>query len=203
MGGRENNIIKEGYKIIFKEGVRTFTVDRLSAILRISKKTIYAFFPSKEALIEKIIKYKCSRIDRDIKKILKKSSCPLFSFYHINQLKIQIASEVDINKISDLKIKYPHIWTHIENHRKSQKNILQEIFLEASKKNYLREDLNGKKVAQLYMNIIDRTFQPEFFIQEEVSLKDTVVLYIDIMSKGIFRKEALLELNKIKENDTL
>ena len=53
------------------------------------------------------------------------------------------------------------------------------------------------------MNIIDRTFQPEFFIQEEVSLKDTVVLYIDIMSKGIFRKEALLELNKIKENDTL
>ena len=51
--------------------------------------------------------------------------------------------------------------------------------------NYIRKKLEPKKVAQLYMNIINRTFQPEFFIQEDISLKDTVVLYIDIMSKGM------------------
>ena len=138
-----------------------------------------------------------------IKHILKKSSCPLDSFYNINKLQIQISSEVDINKISDLKIKYPHIWAHIENHRKNQKNVLQEIFLEASEMSYLREELDASQVARLYMNIINRTFQPEFFIQEEISLKDTVVLYIDIMSKGIFTKEALLKLNRIRENDEL
>ena len=203
MDGKEKNIIKEGYEIIFKEGIRAFTVDRLSSILHVSKKTIYSLFPSKEVLIEKIVKYKSSKIDRDIKHILKKSSCPLDSFYNINKLQIQISSEVDINKISDLKIKYPHIWAHIENHRKNQKNVLQEIFLEASEMSYLREELDASQVARLYMNIINRTFQPEFFIQEEISLKDTVVLYIDIMSKGIFTKEALLKLNRIRENDKL
>ena len=203
MEGKEKNIIKEGYEIIFKEGIRTFTVDRLSSVLHVSKKTIYSFFPSKEALIEKVVKYKLSKIDKDIKHILKKSICPLVSFYHINQLQFQISSEVDINKISDLKIKYPDIWAHIENHRKKQKHTLQEIFSEASKMNYLRKSLDPDQVAQLYMNIIDRTFQPEFFIQEEISLKDTVALYIDIMSKGIFTENALLRLNKIRENNEL
>ena len=88
-------------------------------------------------------------------------------------------------------------------HRKNQKHILQEIFLKASKMNYIRKELEAKQVAQLYMNIINRTFQPEFFIQEEVSLKDTVVLYIDIMSKGIFTNEALSKLDQIKQNHEL
>ena len=50
------------------------------------------------------------------------------------------------------------------------------------------------------MNIINKTFQPEFFIQEEISLKETVLLYIDIMSQGIFNDNALLKLNQIRQD---
>ena len=200
MSDKKKNIIKEGYEIIFKEGVRAFTVDRLSGILHISKKTIYALFPSKENLIEKIVKYKLSRIDNEINSIVKDSTCPLVAFYEINQLQIKISSEIDINKISDLKTKYPDIWTHIENHRKGHREILENIFLMADKMDYIRKELNPKEIARLFMNIINRTFQPEFFIQEEISLKETVLLYIEIMSNGIFNKNALLKLKKIRED---
>ena len=58
MTDQKKNIIKAGFSIIFKEGLRSFTIDRLSSILRMSKKTIYAFFSTKEVLIDRIIKYK-------------------------------------------------------------------------------------------------------------------------------------------------
>ena len=51
MSSQKRNIINEGFKIIFSEGLRNFTVDRLSLILHVSKKTIYALFPTKEVLI--------------------------------------------------------------------------------------------------------------------------------------------------------
>ena len=74
---QKNNILKEGFLIIAKDGIRSFTVDRLSSMLRISKKTIYAFFATKEILIDKIIKSKLYEIDKVMNDILVKNDCSI------------------------------------------------------------------------------------------------------------------------------
>ena len=58
MRDQKKYITKQGFEIIFTEGLRSFTVDRLSSVLRMTKKTIYSLFSTKEILIEQIIKYK-------------------------------------------------------------------------------------------------------------------------------------------------
>ena len=63
MSKQKNSIIKQGVSIILNEGLRSFTVDRLSVALRMSKKTIYSLFSTKEILIDRIIKYKLSEVD--------------------------------------------------------------------------------------------------------------------------------------------
>ena len=196
MDKQKSNIIDYGFKEIFNQGIKGFTVDRLASILRISKKTIYMFFPSKEVLIDKIIKYKLSSIDKEIKQILSKNKCPLEAFCKINEFQIRLISDIDINKVAELKIKYPDIWMHVEKHRKNKRSTLGEIFKKAQKLGYLREEIDPEEVSNLYISIINRTFQPEFFIQEDVSMKDTINLYIRIMSAGIFNDIAL---NKIDE----
>ena len=198
MPSQKRNIINEGFKIIFSEGLRNFTVDRLSLILHVSKKTIYALFPTKEVLIDKIIKYRLNRIDTEIGKILKKNKCPIVSFYKINQLQIRISLDIDINKVIELKIKYPDIWKRVEKHRRNHLKVIEFIFKNSKKKGYLRPGLKISSISNLYINIIDRTFQPEFFIQEEVTLKDTIELFADIMAKGIFNDKGILILEQIK-----
>ena len=199
MDKQKLNIIDYGFKEIFTQGIKGFTVDNLASILHISKKTIYSFFPSKEILIDKIIQNKLSSIDKEIKSILKKNKCPLEAFCKINQRQIKLVSDLDINKVAELKIKYPDIWGHIEKHRKNKKIILTKIFKQAKNLNYLRSTLRPEEVAGLYVNIINRTFQPEFFIQEEVSMKDTIKLYIRVMSAGIFNNFALNKINEISK----
>ena len=196
MGKQEDNIIDYGFKEIFRGGIKSFTIDNLASILRISKKTIYSLFPSKEILIDKIIKHKLSSIDKEIENILRDNKCPLEAFCKINNRQIKLISDIDINKVAELKIKYPDIWVYIERHRKNKRSVLSKIFKEAQKHGYLRDYLQPDEVAKLYSSIINRTFQPEFFIQEDVSMKDTIGLYVEIMSAGIFNDLALL---KIKE----
>ena len=77
----------------------------------------------------------------------------------------------------------------------SKDTFLNEL-KKAQKLGYLRQGIAPEEVSKLYISIINRTFQPEFFIQEDVSMKDTINLYIKIMSAGIFNDIAL---NKIDE----
>jgi len=199
MGKQKQNIIDQSLKIIFNEGLRSFTIDRLSSIIRISKKTIYSIFATKEILIDKIIQYKLLSIDKEIDAILNKSKCPIKSFYEINQLHIKISSDIDIDKLVELKIKYPKIWTRVEDNRKNKVDMMNRIFSKAAKMGYVRNKSTIDSVSRLYMNIVNRTFQPDFFYQEDLSLKDTIDLFADIMAKGIFNNKGIDILERIKK----
>ena len=201
MKKQKQDIIDQSLKIIFNEGLRGFTVDRLSSIIRISKKTIYSIFATKEILIDKIIQYKLLSIDKEIDAILDKNKCPIKSFYEINQLHIKISSDVDIDKLVELKIKYPKIWSRVEDNRKNKVHMMNQIFSEAAKMGYVRNKSTIDSVSHLYMNIVNRTFQPDFFYQEDLSLKDTIDLFADIMAKGIFNNKGIDILDRIKKED--
>ena len=201
MKKQKQDIIDQSLKIIFNEGLRSFTVDRLSSIIRISKKTIYSIFATKEILIDKIIQYKLLSIDKEIETILNKNKCPIKSFYEINQLHIKISSDVDIDKLVELKIKYPKIWSRVEDNRKNKVDMMNQIFSKAAKMGYVRNKSTIDSVSHLYMNIVNRTFQPDFFYQEDLSLKDTIDLFADIMAKGIFNNKGSDILESIKEEN--
>lgn len=201
MKKQKQDIIDQSLKIIFNEGLRSFTVDRLSSIVRISKKTIYSIFATKEILIDKIIQYKLLSIDKEIETILNKNKCPIKSFYEINQLHIKISSDVDIDKLVELKIKYPKIWSRVEDNRKNKVDMMNQIFSKAAKMGYVRNKSTIDSVSHLYMNIVNRTFQPDFFYQEDLSLKDTIDLFADIMAKGIFNNKGIDILESIKKEN--
>ena len=198
---QKKNIVQQGFSIIFNEGLRAFTVDRLSNVLHVSKKTIYSLFSTKEILIDGIIKHKLSEIDKGIEAILKKNKCPIRSFYEINQYQVEVSSDIDINKLIELKIKYPDIWNRIEKHRKNHFEVIKKIFRSAKSLDYLRKSLDVDSISKLYINIVDKAFQPEFFIQQDMSLKETIVLFSNIMANGIFNEKGIKVLSEINRAD--
>ena len=79
--------------------------------------------------------------------------------------------------------------------------MMELIFSTAGKRGYLRDDSTINAVSNLYINIVNRTFQPEFFFQEDASLKDTIELFSNIMAKGIFNNKGINILEKIKKEN--
>ena len=54
-------ILKEGFRSVLSNGIKSFTVENLASKLSMSKKTIYQYFPKKELLIKKIIDYRMQK----------------------------------------------------------------------------------------------------------------------------------------------
>src|SRR5512147_1399476 len=62
-------IIAKAIKHFFDHGFRSVTMDDLAAELAMSKKTLYACFPSKTALLEAVLLEKFQNVDADLSDI--------------------------------------------------------------------------------------------------------------------------------------
>ena len=77
----KNIILKEGDNLIVDEGIKSFTVENLASRLFMSKKTIFQYFSTKEALIKGIIVFKLKKQSEDFEKVMESEADPINKFY--------------------------------------------------------------------------------------------------------------------------
>ncbi len=187
----EGPILEHGLDMIFREGVRGFTVESLAKDLAMSKKTIYKFFPTKEILIQTIFQYITTVIAKKFQKIHKLEINPLDKFdTAINEI-VKTLNRVSIAKISELKVRYPQVWREIEAFRLARRDDFLTIFKEAQRQGYVRDEIDLELTSLIFMQIINDVFQPEFFIQHQIGLKETLLAYKNIFLRGIITEKGL------------
>jgi AcrR family transcriptional regulator len=187
----KEHILEQGFETLIRDGIKFFTVEALAARLGMSKKTIYKFFPSKEILIEKIVGYFTGMVERKLSKIVKSDIDPIEKFTNFMDFIVDKLSKVSMDRMIEVKNRYPIVWGKIEAFRISLIKDFASIFIEAQEKGYARKNLNMNIVATIYMNIINSTFQPEFFLKNNLAPVDTINLFVNIITQGIFTDEGV------------
>ncbi len=193
-------ILKEGFRSVSINGIKSFTVENLASKLSMSKKTIYQYFPKKEVLIKKIIDFRMKKLTNEFNEIIKKENDAIIKFIKIREHNIKFANKINLKKLTYLKARYPDIWKIIEKYRMDRKNIYSQIFLQAENQGYLREGLNPKVCASLYINIFNSIFQPEFMNDNNLSIDTTIAHSQKIISNGFFNKNAIKKMDEYKNN---
>jgi len=179
-------ILKEGFEDLMSNGVRAFTVESLAASLGMSKKTIYKFFPSKEKLIFAIMSGMTGRVRKQFEAIIADEPNAALQFVKVMQMITKTLSRVPVNQMRELKIRYPSIWRYVEDFRKERLKNFLTILETGQQQGYIRPDIDTRQVSILYIEIINQIFQPEYFVEHDVSIRDTLDLFISIFSRGIF-----------------
>ena len=187
----KEHILEQGFETLIRDGIKFFTVEALAVRLGMSKKTIYKFFPSKEILIEKIVGYFTGMVERKLSKIVKSDIDPMEKFTNFMDFIIDKLSQVSMDRMIEVKNRFPIVWGKIEAFRISLIKDFASIFIEAQEKGYARKNLNMNIVATIYMNIINSTFQPEFFIKNNLAPGDTINLFVNIITQGMFTDEGV------------
>ena len=187
----KEQILEQGFETITQRGLRFFTVESLAAHLGMSKKTIYKFFPSKEILIEKIVDFFTGMIERKLKQIVESDINPVEKYVKIMDFIMDKISRTSMDKVIELKNRYPIVWKKIETFRQGLTQDFATIFIEAQEKGFARKDIDMNIVATIYMDIVNSTFQPEFFLKNNLAPVDTINLFVNLITEGMFTEKGI------------
>lgn len=183
--------------MLIQDGVRAFTVENLSRRLGVSKKTIYKTVTSKEDLIEKIVNYTLSNIKNRILTTIAEEPNPVKQFIAIGELLSNFLSHVQNSRLLELKIKYPKVWQIIEDFRFERREQFSNILFLAEKQGLIKPDFDIDIVVTLFMQSVNSVFQPEFFVQNNLIIPDTIRLFFKIISEGIFTAEGIKHVESV------
>ena len=198
-----NQILEEGFDSVAETGVRAFTVESLAKRLAMSKKTIYKFFPTKEKLIRSIMQFVFTQINSTFQRVMADESNPAVQFIKIMETITKFAGKAPLNKIAELKSLYPDIWKEIESFRLSHQEDFYTILYNAQEQGLARDDINMRSASIIYINIINSTFQPEFFLKNDLAIGETIRGFVQVVARGIFTDKGLKAIKGYHEQNSI
>lgn len=197
---QEEQILVESFNAMTRDGVRAFTVESLSQDLGMSKKTIYKYFPTKEDLVEKSVALFFYVIEKKLKKLIKNEPNPALQFVKVMEFVMGHISMISIEKLADLKMRFPAVWEKMEIFRLDRRDDFYIILSEAQSQGFVRKDVDIKIIATLYMNIINSTFQPEFFLSNNLAPSDAIQHFLKMVTGGLFTEDGIMYTNELFDN---
>jgi AcrR family transcriptional regulator len=200
---QEVYILEQSFEALTRDGVRSFTVDSLSQNLGMSKKTIYKFFPSKEDLVDKSVGYFHGLIEKKLKRLIETEPNPAIQFVKVMEFIMGHISNVSIERLADLKNRFPRVWEKMETFRLARRDDFFHVLSNAQKQGYVRDDVDINIIATLYMNIINSTFQPEFFLKNNLAPTDAIHNFLKMISGGLFTPSGNQYVNKLFNKEDL
>ncbi|MBT3299720.1 MAG: TetR/AcrR family transcriptional regulator [Candidatus Marinimicrobia bacterium] len=200
---QEAYILEQSFEALTRDGVRSFTVDSLSQNLGMSKKTIYKFFPSKEDLVDKSVGYFHGLIEKKLKRLIETEPNPAIQFVKVMEFIMGHISNVSIERLADLKNRFPRVWEKMETFRLARRDDFFHVLSNAQKQGYVRDDVDINIIATLYMNIINSTFQPEFFLKNNLAPTDAIHNFLKMISGGLFTPSGNQYVNKLFNKEDL
>ena len=193
---QKNIILEQAFLSFTQNGPRNFTIDELSSQMGMSKKTIYKYFPTKNILIDNIFKYFTDSIREKFAEVSRLNDNPIVKFKLVTDFLFNRFNYMSPNTLIEIKIRYPKIWARIAEFRKEMSIHLADFLKEAQKMGLAKSDMDMDKTSTIFLYILNNTFQPEFFIANNLAPADTIKLYMQMITEGLFTEEGVALRNE-------
>lgn len=184
--------------IFFSKGFQKISMDELAVTLKISKKTFYKFFPSKEQIIrECAFTFMQKNIDA-LQIIVSADENPIIKFLKLlNHLGSNIAT---INKVwlKDVRTTMPSLWSEIDEFRKVRLEASMEILYRQGLDHGLFKDYPEHFVIRLFSVSIRGIMHPDFILSTSYEPKTALMDTINLLLTGILTEKGLVVYKEIQ-----
>ncbi|MFA7227506.1 MAG: TetR/AcrR family transcriptional regulator [Melioribacteraceae bacterium] len=169
----------------FREGFYKTRMDELASELRMSKKTIYKLFPSKNDLVEAIALRFTEQMKSKILPILESEKNAVEKLAGLISLLSNTAGKIGDRMFGELKNHFPSVWQKVDAFRTEMMygNITKVI--DQGKREGLFLDYPTPIVMNIFINSIRTTVNPEFIISNNFSMVVAAETTFKIIVGGI------------------
>jgi AcrR family transcriptional regulator len=183
---KRKGLMERVLELFFREGLSSQTMEGIADNIGISKRTLYKFFPGKDALIDTVLQYKLESIEAEIL-ALQSSGRPyperLVGFFTVVERAIKPMAKM---LMTDILKNAPWIWPKIDEFRHTRiLNHLEALLSEGLSLGFLRSDLELGVVTPLYIAMIEQIGRPEFIVKQSIAPSELVSTLIKVLLGGI------------------
>ena len=169
MATREQ-ILEAGRELLRSEGLRAITTNEIARRARVSKKTLYRFFPTKDELIKEIVvsfmEGNLTHWDAILQRDVSAMDLILASLDFVGQFMPLVQSHL----VSQAPYMSPSLWARIDEIRMKRLKKLKGLLAEAQKDGYFRADVNPDHWIFLLTGTIQSVVTPTVLLREGLSL---------------------------------
>lgn len=189
-------IVTAARRHFYAHGFRSVTMDDLAEELGMSKKTLYACFPSKAALLQAVLLDKFRSIDADLDRITSQCSTDVLAGLHQFLACMQRhTEEIQPPFVRDMRREWPEMFKLVESRRR---DVIQRHFGkligEGRKAGIIRKDIPTKLVMEILIGAIQAIMNPPKMVELGLTPKTGFSTIITVILEGVITETARSKL---------
>ena len=183
-----DNLVNSILSIMMKNGILSTTMDQLASTLRISKRTLYEIFISKDRLVEEILKAYYVYVRDNQRVIIEKSDNIIDGLIKIFIFSRSLLSEINLDFYRDMDY-HQHLQKDFEETEIPYNVHMLETIKEGIKKGLVRDDIDFLLMYRLMliqMNLLKQMDNP---FPQDISILDVYnTIFLGFLRSIVSRK---------------
>jgi len=187
----QSRIVAGARRYFFSHGFRGVTMDDLAAELGMSKKTLYAHFDTKMALLQAVMCDKMNAVEADLERALSEGADDFSS--HLQALLSCMRThteEIGESYVRDVRREAPELFAVVQKRRRE---LIQRIFgklLEDGRKSgMIRADIPTVMMIEMLLGAVDSVVNPAKMGELESTPKVAFSQIITMFLEGVLTSE--------------
>jgi len=175
----------------FAHGFRRVTMDDLAEELGMSKKTLYASFPSKAALLQAVLMDKFRNVESDLDAIMaQRSDDTLTALQRFLACMQQHTEEIQPPFVRDIRREAPELFQVIEKRRREMiQRYFGKIFAEGRKAGLVRKDIPVKLIIEILLGAVQAIMNPSKMDELGLDPKTGYSSIVSVILDGVILKK--------------
>ena len=170
-------------------GFHNTTMDQIAREMRISKKTIYKHFRTKDDLIRACVDQITSGVKKSIEQIVESGATSVEKLNSIGKVLLNVTLKINDKWLNDLKTHYFFIWEEIERFRQNAINKNFKKIIEQGQGEGYIVDYPPNVILTIIRSSVQAVVNPDFLINNSISAQEAAKVTLNIIFSGILTKK--------------
>lgn len=182
----EARILSAARQLILTRGYSRMTMDGLAAELRVSKKTLYQHFSSKESLGQSVLEATLEEISTALRAIVKDRELDfdarLSRMVQVLSLRYREAGRA----LDDLQRDAPELWERLlELRRAAVQDNFERLLASGLREGVIRKDVEPRLMVRMVLTLVDQLLRPDALAALELGADEVFTQLLAVVGDGL------------------
>jgi AcrR family transcriptional regulator len=184
-------IVTAARRHFFAHGFRGVTMDDLAEELGMSKKTLYASFPSKLDLLRAVLLDKFRSVEADLDRVMSAASKDVLAALHQLLACMQHhTEEIQPPFVRDIRREAPEIFQVVQSRRRDViQRYFGKLFEDGRRSGIIRKDVSTRLMIEMFIGVTEAIMNPTKMAELGLTPTTGYISIIKVMLEGLLTEK--------------